>query len=71
MYFNSIKVQLELIILILCSVKCLYFNSIKVQLEQVRFFGYFFALAYFNSIKVQLELTNNKKLVEQLQISIP
>ena len=33
-YFNSIKVQLELLLISVPSLKKLYFNSIKVQLEQ-------------------------------------
>ena len=35
LYFNSIKVQLELVLLFVFVSVLLYFNSIKVQLEPV------------------------------------
>ena len=56
LYFNSIKVQLELPMLKRALVKKTDFNSIKVQLEPAHGQGDACQECHFNSIKVQLEL---------------
>ena len=55
LYFNSIKVQLELYNLYRPTIAQHNFNSIKVQLELKLSFATV-VKQYFNSIKVQLEL---------------
>ncbi len=60
--FNSIKVQLELILIFAPSSKIRYFNSIKVQLELLSGLILMKRLRYFNSIKVQLEPDFKKML---------
>ena len=56
LYFNSIKVRLELVPLFLLLVVIFYFNSIKVRLELNTMKNTSLLLLYFNSIKVRLEL---------------
>ena len=55
LYFNSIKVRLELPSLSTANAKLLNFNSIKVRLEHNRRICYIKTDKYFNSIKVRLE----------------
>ena len=59
MNFNSIKVQLELSLVLRVLLTFIYFNSIKVQLERLVLISLLAVLLYFNSIKVQLELGLN------------
>ena len=54
-YFNSIKVQLELIAPQVLITLSFNFNSIKVQLELFGADQLFQSPLHFNSIKVQLE----------------
>ena len=58
-YFNSIKVRLELNNLLCRIVQKLYFNSIKVRLEHLSPKIPTLSLKYFNSIKVRLEHNQN------------
>ena len=53
--FNSIKVRLERIILLVFFLPLSYFNSIKVRLEPTCPTTRQLMLLYFNSIKVRLE----------------
>ena len=54
--FNSSKVRLELISVVLIPVLLLYFNSSKVRLEPAALKRENLDLLYFNSSKVRLEL---------------
>ena len=70
-YFNSIKVQLELIAPQKNVQRRLNFNSIKVQLE-LRYKGLSLTPdENFNSIKVQLELSGLSIVALMSFISIP
>ena len=65
-YFNSIKVQLEqIMIALLMSLP--YFNSIKVQLEHNQQELSHVDQQHFNSIKVQLELPSGLILMRLLK----
>ena len=55
LYFNSIKVRLEPVILFTDSANVRYFNSIKVRLELFALISYVLGIIDFNSIKVRLE----------------
>ena len=62
LYFNSIKVRLELYLDARKLLDIIYFNSIKVRLEHHNYVQVGDTNLYFNSIKVRLELyefTNN------------
>ena len=54
-HFNSIKVRLELLLVVYMVTVFLDFNSIKVRLEPHRIFLCALSSSYFNSIKVRLE----------------
>ena len=70
-YFNSIKVQLELILFWWSGIMHTHFNSIKVQLEQTWIHTFLYSLLNFNSIKVQLELSIKSAHRSAMAISIP
>ena len=70
-YFNSIKVRLNLGTLSRLLIQSSHFNSIKVRLNLNRQSGYFRLPTYFNSIKVRLNLLPSSVLPTHGFISIP
>ena len=69
-YFNSIKVQLELLMIDWSFIRML-FQFHKGTIRTCQFSNISLDMSYFNSIKVQLELQNSYLIIISIYISIP